>query len=225
MSHAGSVSMRFVRLTLSRPQETQHRMQTFVERADSIEREWNLGVANLPDSRWSHLYYVEGDLAAYRSALEQQETVERFDLTPAGPRSFYAYVVFRMRPTDEEFADAFDEHGVVVVPPVESSSDGTKFTLVGPPSALRALLEDLPDEMRVDVLRVGEFDHRHGALSGRLTTRQREAVTAALALDYYGVPHDATLADVAEELGCSVGTASTLLRRAERAVMEAVIEG
>lgn len=217
--------MRFVRLTLSRPQETQHQMQTFVERADSIHRERNLGVANLPDSRWSHLYHVEGDMAAYRSALDRQETVERYDLNRAGSRSFYAYVVFRMRPADEEFADAFDEHGVVVVPPVESRSDGTRFTLVGPQEALQALLEDLPDEMNVGVLQVGEFDHHHGALSGRLTSRQREAVTAALALDYYGVPHDATLADVAEEIGCTVGTASTLLRRAERAVMEAVIEG
>lgn len=217
--------MRFVRLTLSRPRETQHQMQAFVEGADSIHRERNLGVANLPGSRWSHLYHVEGKMAAYRSALERQETVERFELSRADPRSFYAYVVFRMRPTDEEFADAFDEHGVIVVPPVESSSDGTKFTLVGPQKSLQALLEDLPDEMTVDILRVGEFDHHHGALSGRLTSRQREAVTAALAIDYYGVPHDATLADVAEELGCTVGTASTLLRRAERAVMEAVVEG
>jgi predicted DNA binding protein len=155
--------------------------------------------------------------------LERQKTVEYFDLNPVDDRSFYTYIVFQKRPSDERFAEAFQENGVIVVPPVETDRNGVTFTLVGPHEALQALLEDLPEGMDTEILRVGEFDQHHGALAGRLTSRQREAVSAALAVDYYGVPHDATLADVADELGCTVGTVSTLLRRAERAVMEAVV--
>ncbi len=217
--------MRFVRVTLTSPRETQHQMQRFVEESDAVRREQNLGVSNLPDSRWAHLYYVEGEIEAYRAMLEQQETVEYFDLNPIEARSFCAYVVFRKRPTDERFAEAFEKHGVVVVSPVETDRTGAKFTLVGPQEALQALLEDIPEDLDTEILQVGEFNHHHGALAGRLTSRQREAVSAALAVEYYGVPHDATLADVADELGCTVGTASTLLRRAERAVMEAVVVG
>lgn len=217
--------MRFVRLTLSRPPETRHPVQTFVETSGEIRREWTLGVADLPGGCWAHLSYVEGDVAAFREALARADTVESFDLTSVAEASFYAYVVYRMRPLDEAFLDAFDEHGVVVLMPVEVGAAGSTFTLVGPDDALGSLVAAFETEMVVDVRRVGEFDHWRAPLAGRLTDRQREAVDVALALGYYAVPREASLESVAEALDCAPGTASTLLRRAERAVMDAAVEG
>jgi predicted DNA binding protein len=52
-----------------------------------------------------------------------------------------------------------------------------------------------------------------------LTDRQREAVRAAVEAGYYAVPREASLADVAEAIGCAESTASEHLRRAEAAVM------
>ena len=217
--------MRFVRLTLSRPPETRHPVQAFVETSDAIRRERNLGVADLSDGRWAHLSHVEGDADAFAGALRDADTVESFDLTSVDEGSFYAYVVYRMRPVDESFLAAFDEHGVVVVMPVEIDSRGSTFTLVGPDEALGALVEAFEEEMAVDVRRVGEFDHRYGPLAGRLTDRQREAVAVAVSLGYYAVPRETGLAGVAEALDCAPGTASALLGRAERAVMRAVVDG
>ena len=217
--------MRFLRLTLSRPPASRHPVQTFVETSDAVRRERNLGVADLPGGYWAHLSHVEGDLAAFRAVLVRTDTVESFDLTPVGEASFYAYVVYRMRPADESFLSTFDEHGVVVLMPVEVDSTGSTFTLVGPDDALASLVEAFEAEMVVEFERLGEFDHWHGPLAGRLTDRQREAVSAALSLGYYAVPREADLGAVAVALDCAPGTASTLLRRAERAVMEAAVGG
>jgi predicted DNA binding protein len=217
--------VRFLRLTLSRPPDTRHPVQTFVETSDAIRCERNLGVADLPGDRWVHLSHFEGDADALRGVLGRTDTVESFDLTSVGERSFYAYVVYRMRPIDESFIETFDEHGVVVVMPVEIDAEGSTFTLVGPGEALGSLVEAFGAEMVVDVRRVGEFDHWHGPLAGRLTDRQREAVSAALSLGYYAVPRETNLDSVAEALDCAPGTASTLLRRAERTVMAAALDG
>ena len=44
-----------------------------------------------------------------------------------------------------------------------------------------------------------------------------------LSLGYYAVSREASLESVAEAIDCAPGIASTLLRRAERAVMEALV--
>ena len=194
-----------------------------METSNAVDRERNLGVADLPGEHWAHLSHVEGDIAAFREVLARADTVESFDLTSVMEGSFFAYVVYRMRPIDEAFLEAFDDHGVVVVMPVEVGRGGSTFTLVGPDDALGSLVETFEDEMVVDVRRVGEFDHWHAPLAGRLTGRQHEAVEAALALGYYAVPREASLDSVAESLDSAPRTASTLLRRAERVVMEAAV--
>lgn len=56
-----------------------------------------------------------------------------------------------------------------------------------------------------------------------LTTRQREAVAAAVDAGYYGATREGSVAAVAETLGCSTGTAAEHLRKAEARVMRAVV--
>lgn len=67
-------------------------------------------------------------------------------------------------------------------------------------------------------------DHRlAGTLAGRLTMRQFEAIKVAWDLGYYEVPRETELADVAAELDCTESTASALLRKAERALVNAAL--
>ncbi|GAA0657687.1 helix-turn-helix domain-containing protein [Salarchaeum japonicum] len=56
-----------------------------------------------------------------------------------------------------------------------------------------------------------------------LTDAQREALSVALSLGYFGVPRDATLADVADELGVSTQAASERVRRAIAALAESAV--
>jgi len=80
-----------------------------------------------------------------------------------------------------------------------------------------------PEHAAVEIERVGEHRHLAESLAGRLTMRQFEAVEAARDLGYYEVPREAELADVASELDCTESTASALLRRAERALVDAAL--
>ena len=201
-------------------------MQSFIRQSDAIRREelwaWN----HLGDTMTA-LFYVEGDIGPYREAIEAVDTIERFDLTSVGDDAFYTYVEEERRDADLAWMQAFARPTLIVVPPVEYTSDGdTLFTVVGTADDLQGLLADLPNDITIDVDRVGEYDTRHADGTGpALTDRQREAVTAALDVGYYDRPRRGSLADVADRLDCATGTASELLRRAEHAALSAAVPG
>jgi predicted DNA binding protein len=56
-----------------------------------------------------------------------------------------------------------------------------------------------------------------------LTNRQLELVETAAELGYYAVPREASLEEVAAEVDVARSTASTVLRRAESNVMQALV--
>lgn len=201
-------------------------MQEFVSETDALTSERLIGWT-IPDdeSVWYLLFHGEGDVDAYRDALDEVDLVLEYDLTPVDGSSFYAYVVERIPPIESELLSAFAQGNLVVVPPVDFSDGLATITFVGPAEDQRRLIGSLPEEYVADVERIGEFDHRYASVAGRLTDRQREAVRAAFRVGYYGVPRDATLDDVAAELDCSAASASKLLRRAETALMSVVLEG
>lgn len=218
--------MKHARITLRFPEPTRHPMQSFLRESSDLYREelwaWN----HLGDALTA-LFYVEGEIDAYRDAIHAVDTIEGFDLTPVGNDAFYTYVEEERRDADAAWMAAFARPSLIVVPPVVYRDDGdTVFTVVGSADDLQALVADLPNEIEVAVDRIGEYDEPHAAgIAPDLTRRQREAVGAALDLGYYDRPRTATLADVADQLDCATGTASELLRRAERTVLAAAVTG
>jgi len=201
-------------------------MQSFMRENDAIRREelwsWN----HLGDSLTA-LFYVEGDIDAYQDAIEAVDTIRRFDVTPVGDEAFYTWVEEAGRGAEWAWMRAFAQPSLLVVPPIEYRSDGAAvFTVVGTADDLQALLTGIPEEIDVDVDRVGEYDDRHVVGSGpELTDRQRQAVRAALDAGYYDSPRTGSLDEVADRLDCATGTASELLRRAERAALAAAVPG
>lgn len=81
------------------------------------------------------------------------------------------------------------------------------------------VIETVPDGVTVTVEAVGGREVADESLLGRLTERQRAAVTAALDCGYYDVPHRTTTEDVARALDCAPSTAAEHLQRAEAAVL------
>jgi len=216
--------VKFLTLTLRQPRETRHPMQNFVADSEAVEREelraWNL--LHGEDVEYV-LFYVDGEIGPYREAISEVESVGDYALTLVDESSFYAYVRQVTRDSDRRFRSAFAERHLLVVPPIEYTGEGhMRFTVVGEPDDLQALLGDLPEAITATVEEVGEYDRRHGTVASGLTDRQFEAVSVATELGYYEVPKAADLSDVADRLDCAESTASNLLRKAEASVMARV---
>ncbi|MFD1515154.1 helix-turn-helix domain-containing protein, partial [Halomarina rubra] len=62
-----------------------------------------------------------------------------------------------------------------------------------------------------------------GRFDPGLTTRQTEAVVAAVRVGYFATPRTGTVADVASTLDCSPATAAEHLRKAQAKVMQALV--
>lgn len=193
---------------------------------DRVVRDAVLGRAELltwsPTPEATSLLWCDGDRQATERAVDSVDSLVSSHLVE-GEAGTYAF----LRQDAYEFPAAVLETvadaGVAFLPPVTFRSTGAvRFEAVGETTALGAFHEDLSELGDLTVERVEPFE-RHAAPS-RLTDRQRAALETAVAVDYYEVPREGTVADVAEVLGCSTSTAGELLRKAEAAVVEAFVE-
>lgn len=202
-------------------------MQEFLRTGDAIEYEeliaWNL----MPNRDVEFaLFYVVGDQDAYRNRIQDVDSIRRFTLTTVEAGAFYVFVCSETREEDVAFRDAFADLELIVVPPIVYDHQGdAHMTLVGEAEHFQQLLEGMPDDIDATVRALGEYDRYHGSLAGELTDRQYEAVETAVELGYYDTPATADLAAVGEALNCAPSTASNLLSKAERAVMDQLVHG
>lgn len=170
------------------------------------------------------LSLIVGDREAVRETVSDLDVVHRFELTPVDDDTFYAYAVMDVRAADATLMGAFDEPGLVIVPPiVYTGREVAHVTVLGESDALSRLLEGFPDDVGVDVERVSDHQRTAETLAGRLTARQFEAMETARELGYYDVPRSGSLAEVAGELECSESTASSLLRTVESELVDAAL--
>ncbi|MFC4248563.1 helix-turn-helix domain-containing protein [Natribaculum luteum] len=160
--------------------------------------------------------FVYGDVAAYEDLLEGREAVREYDVTETTD-GFFLYLRRELGSRERSLLDALAGDTVVVVPPIEVRSDRTiRLTIVGHPTDLASVLENVPDGVTVDVLWVSDSA---SVAETPASDRQRTALRAAWDVGYYDVPRRNGIEAVADELDCAVSTASELLRRAEANVV------
>ena len=170
------------------------------------------------------LSLIVGDHSALGNLAEDLESVHRYDVTPVDEDTFYGYVEMDLRAADATLLGTFNVPGLVVVPPmVYTGRENVHITVLGQPEAMSGLLERAPDGVEVEVERVSEHQRRSETLAGRLTARQFEALEVARDVGYYEVPRSGDLATVAKKLECSESAASTLLRSAEKELVDAAL--
>jgi len=209
---ADGVDVKSLRLVVTHTDATIDPVHAFACESPHVERVVVLE-GRADDGTETVLCYVDGDRAAFEAVLSAEVDPREYDVTPDGDDGFFLYLRQDLGADGEVLLDALAKETVVVASPIEFRADRTmRLTLVGHPDDLRAVLDDLPDELGVDVAHVGSYAT---AVGDALTARQREAVAAAWAVGYYEVPRDAGVRAVAAELDCAESTASALLRRAE----------
>lgn len=202
-----------------------HPMQRFVRHGDAVRYE-ELRAWTLRDSGLEfELFYVEGDRRRYEAALADVESVREYAIAPIDEDAFHVYARQETRPETTRWREAFADRELIVVPPVRFDERGAMgITVVGDGEDIQRTLAAVPDEIEVTVVEIGTYDRRGSSPAGALTDRQREALSVALEAGYYDVPRGADLAAVADELDVAEGSASVLLRRAERTVISGLLE-
>jgi predicted DNA binding protein len=111
----------------------------------------------------------------------------------------------------DEFA-VLPEYPLEYVEPTQSS---LKVTLIAEDTALREIIDVLPDSVAVDLLRIGTYDPESKTLFSGLTERKREVVRKAVEKGYYEIPREVTCEEIAAELDCSAGTVAEHLQAIE----------
>lgn len=218
--------MKYLDVRLSQPDRMLHPMQRFIREEKAVRyeelRAWNF--AGRDDDLEYELFYAEADRDPYEEAIEAVDSVRWYDLTPIDDDSFYVYICQETREEDVRWREAFAALDLVVVPPIVYDADAAFYmTIVGAGEDLRAMLEELPDEIDVTVRTIGEYDRSHAPLGGDLTERQLEAAAAAVDVGYFEVPREAGVDAVAAELDCASSTAATLLQKAQASVMRRLV--
>ncbi|UPM42596.1 helix-turn-helix domain-containing protein [Halocatena salina] len=219
--------MKYVRCTLRFSESMIHPVHQCITEDDAMVKDQLLH-GNRTNEMDTFLFYVEGGMDTYASALDRTPQIREYELTPIARAAtgtdneeFYAYVKQEPSETDEQLFDAFTSDGVIVVPPIDFLGDGTaKLTVLGEPAALSSVLDVVPDGVHVDVDRIGEYDRHDGVFEPDVTDRQYEALVTAFETGYYELPRQGSLEEIAREMGCSTATASEHLRKAERKIIE-----
>lgn len=171
------------------------------------------------------LFFVNGDLEEYEEAVDRVDTIDRYHLSKLDNESALVWVVEQVRPEFASFAMAFAGRDVLVLPPVQFDDDAAmRMRAVGPGEAIQGMLTDVREENSLTVHAVGPYHRRLSGLLGQLSQRQRDAVETAHELGYYEVPREADLRTVADALDCSESTASVLLRRAKRRILDVIMD-
>ena len=211
--------MKYVSLTLREPPARRNDMHTFIVETPGYEETALLAWNDARPDLDVFLFRVVGPLEPYWEAIRRPEFVRAFDLTPIDDERFYAYVENEPRDVDVQFQSAFADNRVLTVPPVVFDADGSaRMRVVGRSEQLETVVADVPDDIEVTIEEIGEFDVPWQAAAS-VTDRQREALQAAFDCGYYDVPSDGSVDAVADRLDVAPSTASTHLRKAERALV------
>lgn len=177
------------------------------------------------DGPRTYVCSVAGDVDTIEKRLESTEGIFESDVLRR--QGDYALLYVLSEPNYHELwlQALFTRGSLTMIPPVDVEADGSfVFRVVGHGADLQEAVAETSDELPIDVERVGAYNRPDERLTASLTSRQTEAVQAALSVGYYTIPREGTHEDVAAVLDCAPSTASEHLRKAEARLVRTVFE-
>ncbi|MFD1588970.1 helix-turn-helix domain-containing protein [Halorientalis brevis] len=167
------------------------------------------------------LSWCDAPKSTVASVLDDLPLVKSHALS-AGRDGTYAFVWQRSFQLEPSLMALVSDAAALPMAPVVFDADGSvAITLVGTHAALRDLVAEFGDRIDYTVTELTDYDGSRPVAG--LTSRQRDALAAAVAVGFYDVPRTGTIADVAARLDCAESTASELVRKAQARVVRASI--
>lgn len=190
-----------------------------------VTREELTNLAWLADDSFALLYRLAGtDDAAVASTLADHAEVQRYDLFETGGPEFYAFVCVSEREPLSKLLAIADRNALLLEPPFTFTEAGVSVTVAGASEALKRAFAAASEHVEVDVAWSGGYVPESTTARSRLTDRQLEALETAYEGGFYETPRRTSYEEIAAELGCAPSTANELLRRAEAAIVAAVLD-
>ena len=214
--------MRYVRVSLIPTGGDIDPVGEKIEAEPSLTRESILHISRLNDGTAVLLTQIRGDEAALDRILEGSDDVISHNVSPLRD-GLQAYV--HTEPTESASAllELEQEHEFVLDMPIEYGPEGgLRLAVIGREETVRRAIEDVPDEIRVELEQLSDYDPELRELSSLLTERQQEILDTATDLGYYEVPRQATHQDIAEELDLSTTTVGEHLRKIEARMLSEI---
>lgn len=200
-------------------------MDAALAEADGVTREHLVHFEWLSDGSYSLLYRLDiEDPETVERILSDHEDVHEYELYTSGDQ-WYCFVHVRERDYLSQLLEIVDDHALLIDLPIRYVEGGIAFTVAGPSQQLQEAFAEANQLVSTEVKWSGEYEPTDSTALNRLTARQREAITTAYEMGFYENPRKTSYEEIAEELDCAPSTANELLRRAETALVGAILDG
>ncbi|QLD87914.1 helix-turn-helix domain-containing protein [Natronomonas salina] len=213
--------MRYVKVSLIPTEGDVDPVGDEIAAEPSLQREAILHINRLNDGTVVLLTRLRGDADALDGILGSREDVLSYNVSPLRD-GMQAYLHAEPTPTAAALLDLTQEHEFVLDTPIEYGPDGIRVAVIGEEETVRQAIEDVPEEIRVELEQLSDYDPELRELSSMLTDRQREILDTAADLGYYEVPRRATHQDIADELDLSTTTVGEHLRKIEARMLSEI---
>ena len=209
--------MKRIRFSISYPDRFVHPLHREIVQESPVSRAELLVWSPTEDP--TTLFWFDAGRAAAERVVGSIDSLLGSHLVADGDGT-YAFLRQDAYEFPDPLLDTIAGSRVVFLPPVVFRETGEiGFEAVGEAEALSTFHGELSELGTLTIERVQEFE-RSRSPSG-LTDRQRAALDAAVAVGYYDVPREGSIADIADALDCSPSTAGELVRKAEATVIRA----
>ena len=149
--------------------------------------------------------------------LDTIDCVEHWELVNDKADTYVYIIEVKALEMPESTAEDHDDLIGMCDPTV--SDRGMLLSLVGSQETIRNVLRNFEEAGVVpDLHKLGEYEGGERTLDA-LTDRQLEVLQTAYDMGFYDVPREASIDDIADEIGLDGGTVSEHLQRAERNVL------
>lgn len=208
--------MKRIQFSITYPERFVHPLHQQIMEGTTISRAELLMWSPTEDA--TTLFWCDGDHSATERAVQRIDSLLVSNLVEE-TEGTYAF----LKQSEYEFPtvvlDAIAEARVIFRPPVVFFETGAvHFEAVGETEALSTFHDQLSKFADLTIEEVHPFERKRSP--SRLTDRQQAALDAGIAVGYYAVPREGTVADIASALNCSKSTAGELVRKAESAVIQ-----
>ncbi|WP_049901345.1 helix-turn-helix domain-containing protein [Natrinema sp. J7-1] len=215
--------MRYAKCVIIPDDEGLHPLDRRIADHPDVTRELLYNVNLLADETIVALYRFSGKRTVLESILSESPMVNQYQLSSADGEH-HAYIHLEAHDRLVGLLSMLRQFEFIYDTPLEfPRRGGLRVTMIGDVKSFQAAVPDVPDGIRLKLLKTGRYEPNTDRLFSQLTARQQEILRTAVDMGYYDVPRAVTHDDIGEELGCTGGTVGGHLRKIESTILTQIV--